>query len=86
MAPTENSVYRIEIDRNLSDKCGDFKTAWWWFQSLFYTENKFLKSTFCSITVNITLHEAHPRHLHLCIYCTLYSRGFSLQKFSLCHR
>jgi hypothetical protein len=28
MAPTENSVYRIECDRNLSDKYGAFTTAW----------------------------------------------------------
>ena len=28
MAPTENSVYRIEFDRNLSEKYGVSTTAW----------------------------------------------------------
>jgi hypothetical protein len=28
MAPTENSVYRIEFYPNLPDKCGVFTTAW----------------------------------------------------------
>jgi hypothetical protein len=28
MVPTENSVYHTEFDRNLSEKCGAFKTAW----------------------------------------------------------
>ena len=76
MASTEDSVYRIEIYQiNVA-----LIQTHWMVQTIsvhFYTENQFLNPTFCSFTVNITLNEAYSRHLHVCIYCTLYSRGFS---------